>query len=316
MSHVQAANPQKEAALQIIQKAGKEGITRAEFLELEGYIKSLEDHKLVPRVQIEIILQKARKGKISAEDLQVLDTAAPKDHNYSGEDPPRNMPSPVTTHPIELTIRNGIFALKTNVCDAGKVLMQMEEFSQLVGTEQVFKIFHKPVMFKTKQDKANHTAAALQPFASFAEFLKYPRGDCPITMGIISLWEDKPVTSEWLSHEFHANLVMVIHSNRNPSPGKVLVVGDPNRFNNAHEQFGEPSMVELIKWGRANRIRGAGVFVNKCSLRKERNTGGHCLALALEWMVDLIAGDEKVLGIKRDTCGKVVVVKGYRALKP
>jgi hypothetical protein len=63
MSHVQAANPQKEAALWIIQKAGKEGITCAEFLKLEGYIKSLEDHKLDPRVQIEIILQKARKGK-------------------------------------------------------------------------------------------------------------------------------------------------------------------------------------------------------------------------------------------------------------
>jgi hypothetical protein len=140
MSHVQAANPQKEAALRIIQKAGKEGITCAEFLKLEGYIKSLEDHKLVPRVQIEIILQKARKGKISAEDLQVLDTAAPEDHNYSGEDPPRNMPSPVTTHPIELTIRNRIFALKTNACDAGEVLMQMEESSQLVGTEQVFKV--------------------------------------------------------------------------------------------------------------------------------------------------------------------------------
>ncbi|KAJ7794847.1 hypothetical protein B0H14DRAFT_3496644 [Mycena olivaceomarginata] len=106
MSHVQAANPQKEAALRIIQKAGKQGITHAEFLELEGCIKILEDHKLVPRVQIEIILQKARKGGVSAEDLQVLDTAAPEDHNYSGEDPPRNMPSPVTTHPIELTIHN------------------------------------------------------------------------------------------------------------------------------------------------------------------------------------------------------------------
>ncbi|KAJ7880769.1 hypothetical protein B0H14DRAFT_2566155 [Mycena olivaceomarginata] len=255
MSHVQATNPQKEAALRIIQKAGKQGITHAEFLELKGYIKSLQDHKLVPRVQIEIILQKARKGKISAKDLQVLDTAAPEDHNYSGEDPPRNMPSPVTTHPIKLTIRNRIFALKTNACDAGEVLMQMEEFSQLVGTEQVFKIFHKPVMFKTKQDKANHMAAALQPFASFAEFLEYLRGDCPITMGIVSLWEDKPVTrttSDWLSHEFHANLIMVIHSNRNPSQGKVLVVGDPNRFNNAHERFGEvlnKHMVELIKWG-------------------------------------------------------------------
>jgi hypothetical protein len=112
---------------------------------------------------------------------------------------------------------------------------------------------------------------------------------------------------------------MVIHSNRNPSPGKVLVVGDPNRFNNAHERFGDilnKHMVELIKWGWANRIRGAGVFVNKCSLCKERNTGGHCLALALEWMVDLIAGGKKVLGIKRDTRRKVVVVKGYRALKP
>jgi hypothetical protein len=91
----------QEAALRIIQKARKEGITHAEFLELKGYIKSLEDHKLVPRFQIEIILQKACKGKISAEDLQVLDTTAPEDNNYSGEDPPRNMPSPVTTHPIE-----------------------------------------------------------------------------------------------------------------------------------------------------------------------------------------------------------------------
>ncbi|KAJ7311461.1 hypothetical protein DFH08DRAFT_822581 [Mycena albidolilacea] len=90
MPHVQAADLQKEAALRIIQKAGKEGITSADFLKLKGYIKSLEDHKLVPRVQIEIIFSEAK-------DLKVfLDTAAPEDHNYSGEDPPHNMPPPVT----------------------------------------------------------------------------------------------------------------------------------------------------------------------------------------------------------------------------
>jgi hypothetical protein len=32
-------------------------------------------------------------------------------------------------------------------------------------------------------------------------------------------------------------------------------------------------------------------------------------------MVELIAGGKKVLGIKRDTCRKVVVIKGYWALK-
>ncbi|KAJ7906138.1 hypothetical protein B0H13DRAFT_1880822 [Mycena leptocephala] len=49
--------------------------------------------------------------------------------------------------------------------------------------------------------------------------------------------------------------------------------------------------------------------------RTERNVSGHCLALVLEWMVDLVVGGVSKLAIARNGKGAVMAIEGFSPMK-
>ncbi|KAJ6628083.1 hypothetical protein B0H10DRAFT_1940640 [Mycena sp. CBHHK59/15] len=68
-------------------------------------------------------------------------------------------------------------------------------------------------------------------------------------------------------------------------------------------------MVEMLK-EIGSRVKQ--VWVN--NKRPECNNDGICLTLALEWMVELVDGGEKGLGIQRNRDGEVIAVKEFRMI--
>ncbi|KAJ7310977.1 hypothetical protein DFH08DRAFT_822815 [Mycena albidolilacea] len=119
--------------------------------------------------------------------------------------------------------------------------------------------------------------------------------------------------AEFLSNDFHANFLMVVHAPNgvNPSPGKALVVGDPNVINTV-EGIPNKRMGALVNHARC-KLKGSPVFLNR--VRPVRNSNGECLQLVLRWILDLILhADEFLKDVKRCSGGKVSSLKGFRNL--
>ncbi|KAJ7850523.1 hypothetical protein B0H14DRAFT_2581958 [Mycena olivaceomarginata] len=134
--------------------------------------------------------------------------------------------------------------------------------------------------------------------------------------------ESPPVTetiAEWLDKDFHSNVLMVIHSTRNPSSGKALVICEPNVVDNDDDDE-EPikipnvRMQKMIKKVRGKMAKKSVVFIN--NERPETNTRRICLTLALEWMVQLIAGGKDALPIERDDSSRVTGIEGLQYISP
>ncbi|KAJ7301706.1 hypothetical protein DFH08DRAFT_827326 [Mycena albidolilacea] len=123
----------------------------------------------------------------------------------------------------------------------------------------------------------------------------------------------KVFKAEFLSNDFHANFLMVVHAPNgvNPSPGKALVVGDPNVINTV-EGIPNRRMGALVNHAR-RKLKGSPVFLNR--VRPVRNSNGECLQLVLRWILDLILhADEFLKDVKRCSGGKVSSLKGFRNL--
>jgi hypothetical protein len=116
---------------------------------------------------------------------------------------------------------------------------------------------------------------------------------------------------DFLTEDFHANMLMVIHapSGVNPSPGKAFAVFDPNVINTT-EGMPNKRMQQLVRSVVKDKPLTP-VYLNK--LPKDRNNDGRCLQRALLHMLDLInCGKQFSANIQRSVDGKVAVVEGYR----
>jgi hypothetical protein len=177
------------------------------------------------------------------------------------------------------------------------------------------------VLFKNDKDQGRYAIPQLKGFGSLQQFFEMKRDGCPITLALVCLWESPPVTetiAEWLDKDFHSNVLMVIHSTRNPSPGKALVICEPNivdKDDDDEEPMKIPNvrMQKMIKKVRGKMAKKSVVFIN--NERPETNTSGICLTLALEWMVQLIAGKD-ALAIERDESSRVTCIEGFQYISP
>ncbi|KAJ7831921.1 hypothetical protein B0H14DRAFT_3463721 [Mycena olivaceomarginata] len=114
------------------------------------------------------------------------------------------------------------------------------------------------------------------------------------------------------------NVMLLIHAPHTPGkrgPGKVVVICEPNitdveaRESKAADIL-QSRMCEILK---GNELRINQVWVN--NKRRERNDVGICLTLALEWMVELVAGGKDGLNIQRSDNGQVTGIKGFRLIE-
>ncbi|KAF8146378.1 hypothetical protein K438DRAFT_2093771 [Mycena galopus ATCC 62051] len=171
-------------------------------------------------------------------------------------------------------------------------------------------VFPKPIFFTTNNKKIK--AIPFKPFSTMTQFTKHSRRDAMITLGLVLVWTEKPVTmsmKDWAAHDHHANLLFFVHHPDHDGPGKAIVIGEPNVFRNTdrtQRAIWESRMKEMV-----NSIKkdGHSVWVNK--VRAERNSDGKCLELVLRWMVDLVIGGVDGLEIERDTAGQVLKMKDF-----
>ncbi|KAJ7817443.1 hypothetical protein B0H14DRAFT_2602030 [Mycena olivaceomarginata] len=166
------------------------------------------------------------------------------------------------------------------------------------------------------------TAIRFRRFGTKKQFMDHPHGACEITIGLAVFWTSTPVfhrvrdyhrfslavltpvshkVEERMAQGLHCNLVLLIHAPKvqvKASPGKFLVIGEPN-ITKEHDGKVKTTdalfsrMVKMIK-----SVHKKAVWVNH--QRTERNGSGHCLALVLEWMVDLVIGGVSKLAIARN----------------
>ncbi|KAF8174829.1 hypothetical protein K438DRAFT_1771415 [Mycena galopus ATCC 62051] len=170
-------------------------------------------------------------------------------------------------------------------------------------------VFPKPI-FTTNNKKIK--AIPFKPFSTMTQFTKHSRRDAMITLGLVLVWTEKPVTmsmKDWAAHDHHANLLFFVHHPDHDGPGKAIVIGEPNVFRNTdrtQRAILESRMKEMV-----NSIKKDwhSVWVNK--VRAERNSDGKCLELVLRWMVDLVIGGVDGLEIERDTAGQVLKMKDF-----
>ncbi|KAJ6558905.1 hypothetical protein B0H10DRAFT_1962773 [Mycena sp. CBHHK59/15] len=97
-----------------------------------------------------------------------------------------------------------------------------------------------------------------------------------------------------------------------PSAGKVLVIGEPNISTKDDDKVKVreillPRMVQLLE------CAGKPMWCNRP--RAEWNRGGHCLALVLEWMVYIVVGGTRALGIQRNGKDQVTAIEGFRPME-
>ncbi|KAJ7809111.1 hypothetical protein B0H14DRAFT_2867632, partial [Mycena olivaceomarginata] len=253
----------------------------------------------------------ARSHALGEADLEVLRTAAPVRSGARPNSYEINFATEIAH------INTEIDRLGHHADDAGPVLCRLDCLSK--ATTKVFKVVPSPVMYKNideKKPKNRPRPLSMMSFSTVDQLIDFPRQDCPITIGLISLWEQKGVgitRAEFLSNDFHANFLMVFHAPNgvNPSPGKALVVGDPNVINTV-EGIPNKRMGALVNHAR-RKLRGSPVFLNR--VRPVRNSNGECLQLVLRWILDLILhADEFLKDVKRCSGGKVSSLKGFRNL--
>jgi hypothetical protein len=155
-------------------------------------------------------------------------------------------------------------------------------------------------------------AIPFKPFSTMTQFTKHPRRDAVITLGLALVWTEKPVTmsmNDWAAHDHHANLIFLVHHPDHNGPGKAIVIGEPNVFQNTdrtQRAILESRMKEMVK---SIKKEEHSVWVNK--VRAERNSNGKCLELVLKWMVDLVVGGIDGLEIEQRRAGQVLKMKDF-----
>ncbi|KAJ7820151.1 hypothetical protein B0H14DRAFT_2834344 [Mycena olivaceomarginata] len=242
------------------------------------------------RTQVERILTKARSHALGEADLEVLRTAAPV---RSGARPVLALPV-AEKNSYEINFATEIAHINTEIDRLGHHRRRRRPHF----------VVPSPVMYKNideKKPKNRPRPLSMMSFSTVDQLIDFPRQDCPITIGLISLGAER----EFLSNDFHANFLMVVHAPNgiNPSPGKALVVGDPNVINTV-EGIPNKRMGALVNHAR-RKLKGSPVFLNR--VRPVRNSNGECLQLVLRWILDLILHADEFL---KD----VSSLKGFRNL--
>ncbi|KAJ7431581.1 hypothetical protein B0H11DRAFT_1941456 [Mycena galericulata] len=171
--------------------------------------------------------------------------------------------------------------------DAGKALpffASLASFADAAGG--FFGVCQKPVMFLNDGQKKSpqYSGIPFEPFRTISGLI-HSNPQRAFTIGL-AVWPENPVGKPV------------------ENTGEILLICEPNITDvEAREHKAKyilkSRMCEMLK-EIGSRVKH--VWVN--NKRKERNNVGICLTLALEWMVELVAGGVNGLGIQRnDTQG-------------
>ncbi|KAJ7177426.1 hypothetical protein C8R43DRAFT_942697 [Mycena crocata] len=247
-----------------------------------------------------------------AHDEWLAEEAARQCAKMEGSVAERIPPHPFTASVLEAQARQQIVALGTNSGKSRSLLKQIGLLADEFGSE--FTVFDRPIMFASEREKRRHTGLAFRPFTTLGFFERHPRRTAAITLGICIVPTKSQVTlttREWMSADYHCYLLFALHPPANAPRGtpKILVVGDPN-VSNLHRNA---TKMGQVLFSRTKTLLDSSSITEfwRNTPRDERNTKGCCLALVLEWMIEVIVKGVAGLAIERDERFCVTAIPGF-----
>ncbi|KAJ6551099.1 hypothetical protein B0H10DRAFT_1968571 [Mycena sp. CBHHK59/15] len=305
----------------LIERAAEEKLPEADRVKIRNWIDERNPAKLdIPR--LEAVYQKIVADKrLTKSDLAFFKTSAPVPGAVPATGPRPMAPlAPATEAPTARRVLRMIPPIGDDSGKCGPLLEELQLLSKAKG--DFFSVCSKVMMFVNECQKKHpqYSGIPFQPFGTIGGLI-HCKPHSAFTIGLAGWPEDNPVgmsVEDWANnHPWHCNVMVLMHPPHTPGkkgPGKILLVCEPNITDvEAREHKAEnvlkSRMVEMLK-EIGSRVKQVWVN-NKCP---DRNNDGICLTLALEWMVELVDGGEKGLGIQRNRDGEVIAVKEFRMI--
>ncbi|KAJ6570002.1 hypothetical protein B0H10DRAFT_2354793 [Mycena sp. CBHHK59/15] len=261
----------------LIERAAEEKLPEADRVKIRNWIDKRNPAKLdIPR--LEAMYQKIVADKrLTKSDLAFFKTSAPVPGAVPATGPRPMAPlAPATEAPTARRVLRMIPPIGDDSGKCGPLLEELQLLSKAKG--DFFSVCSKVMMFVNERQKKHpqYSGIPFQPFGTVGGLI-HCKPHSAFTIGLAVWPEDNPVDVEAREHKA--------------------------------ENVLKSRMVEMLK-EIGSRVKQ--VWVN--NKRPERNNDGICLTLALEWMVELVDGGEKGLGIQRNRDGEVIAVKEFRMI--
>ncbi|KAJ7049098.1 hypothetical protein C8F01DRAFT_1379052 [Mycena amicta] len=266
--------------------------------------------------QLGHIIRKMRKtgARLSQADFRIIATTAP----------PRHLSLPLLSSCDSREPRTGgsceeeqvhtaLHAAGTSSGDTHAFLKSLGALDKTLlnqCTVVVRPLAYRDAVYKSSQP---YRSAPFQVYGTLSA-LTHPRVRRPFTIALLS-FPCKPLlgmtAEEAAKVEWHANVAVIVDAEADSQ--RDLVVFEPNitaveARETTIERIFQPWMVHLLR-SKQLRPRVGQLWVN--NERPKRNNSGICLQLAMEWMVELVAGG---LQIDRDRSGNIVAIGGFRSV--
>ncbi|KAJ7263338.1 hypothetical protein C8J57DRAFT_1231212 [Mycena rebaudengoi] len=274
-----------------------------------GYYWKDGKHYTFGKSEMEMLAVKAKRRRLRKGDFTMLIIADAVDNPSGNVVKGKRSPAPaLTALPSEANWRAVAAATKPNGDNLSALFVQLQQLASEVAAlpnppPTTTNIHEHGMMFVNNKAKMRLEGRGMSGFSTVGNFAKY--GTETVHLGLFISWTKPPTgpTAEtFISYPLHCCIGAIISAKRvgGRSAGKTLLDNLDNILNaNFREIF-----KQVISDRKVQRI-----FVNKS--RAERNTGGHCFALALEWMVEMVVMG---LQIEWDEAGAVKAVEGFREI--
>ncbi|KAK6995773.1 hypothetical protein R3P38DRAFT_3074992 [Favolaschia claudopus] len=317
----------------------KSNLSEEQFAALEAGINNVEDSQLallnppMERAQLDSLLAQVRTGKgLRKKHRAQLRTAAPCwgrvfpniSEVEGGREGwlmvmagiiiprlERKPAEPITDISAEAELLRRIPIIGTASQDAGLILRGVQELADTMY-RGIYQVHPKPILFIDQKNKAAHKGIEYEPFSTFTGFINTSPQGCIVSIALVVLWESSPVGKKvvrWMGEDMHANIVLMIHPRA--GRGKAIAVGEPN-IDSLRASLPNPLSGRMTAMLKKSENVPLNAWCNQP--RKEINTGPNCLPMALEWMIEIVAGGLPRLGVERDEKGGVKGISGFRVL--
>ncbi|KAJ6579393.1 hypothetical protein B0H10DRAFT_2342507 [Mycena sp. CBHHK59/15] len=297
----------------LIERAAEEKLPEADRVKIRNWIDKRNPAKLdIPR--LEAMYQKIVADKrLTKSDLAFFKTSAPVPGAAYGP------LAPATEAPTARRVLRMIPPIGDDSGKCGPLLEELQLLSKAKG--DFFSVCSKVMMFVNERQKKHpqYSGIPFQPFGTVGGLI-HCKPHSAFTIGLAVWPEDNPVgmsVEDWANnHPWHCNVMVLMHP---PTPLARKVRGKSFSSASRTSQMLRQGSTRLKMYSKSHGrdaqeigSRVKQVWVN--NKRPEHNNDGICLTLALEWMVELVDGGEKGLGIQRNRDGEVIAVKEFRMI--
>ncbi|KAJ6609543.1 hypothetical protein B0H10DRAFT_2225863 [Mycena sp. CBHHK59/15] len=209
------------------------------------------------------------------------------------------------------------------------IIAAMDPAGVDAGEALYYGVFPEGVMFTSNGSRSfmmKRLKKDLAHFALMSKWARYWHGDNELSLAMFCTWMQNPVTRKTTDNaagddarpkppiELHVVIVTTIHPLVDGTR-KVIAICNlniihlDNRLDSLSSITRRSHLVKLFL-EYEKKFSQVPYFIN--IPRHERNTGSHCLVLALEWMVELVVHG---LNVTRDGAENVAAIEGFRPLR-